>query len=195
MNISVITNNDFMFEGLKYMFCNKSFIVNRVIYSLTTDVFIRNSDLVIVDSVLNTYDAELVGRLHICGVNIIFLLNSVSRIEGTEREAVFIDAKLMGSEYLMMKQVFQKMGITLKQKSLSFTTREAHILYMILNGNSLKEIAHKLLISKRTVQTFVNIILYKLNTTKISGIFHRRNLIIDNLARRNMVFSRKSVPV
>ncbi|WBA54872.1 LuxR C-terminal-related transcriptional regulator (plasmid) [Klebsiella pneumoniae] len=45
---------------------------------------------------------------------------------------------------------------------------------MILNGYSIDEISRSLLISKKTVQSFVGIVLHKLNTTKISGIYRKK---------------------
>ncbi|WP_407289508.1 LuxR C-terminal-related transcriptional regulator [Raoultella planticola] len=186
MNIYVITNNHFMLEGLKCMFSENRLSVNKVIFSRVTDIVFSNSDVVIVDSELNTYDAERLRHLHISEVNIIFLLKPASGMGGIGREAIFIDTELTGSEYLMMRQIFKRMGINLKRDKLSFTKREARIIHLILNGYSLEEISRSLLISKRTVQTFVNIILNKLNTTKISSIYRCKSLIIDSLARKNL---------
>ncbi|WP_316242244.1 LuxR C-terminal-related transcriptional regulator [Klebsiella pneumoniae] len=56
----------------------------------------------------------------------------------------------------------------------------------VLNGYSIDEISRSLLISKKTVQSFVGIVLHKLNTTKISGIYRKKNLIIDSFARRSL---------
>jgi DNA-binding CsgD family transcriptional regulator len=66
------------------------------------------------------------------------------------------------------------MGINLKRDKLSFTKRETHVINMILNGYSIDEISRSLLISKKTVQSFVGIVLHKLNTTKISGIYRKK---------------------
>lgn len=67
------------------------------------------------------------------------------------------------------------MGINLKRDKLSFTKRETHVINMILNGYSIDEISRSLLISKKTVQSFVGIVLHKLNTTKISGIYRKKS--------------------
>lgn len=186
MNIYVITNNNFMLEGLKCLFSDNSLSVNRVMFSRVSDIAFSNSDVVIVESELNTGDAERLKQLHISPANLIFLLKPASGMGGIGREAVFIDTELTGNEYLMMRQAFKKMGINLKRDKLSFTKREAHIIHLILNGYSLEEISRSLLISKRTVQTFVSMILHKLNTTKISSIYRCKSLIIDSLARKNL---------
>nr|BEG97200.1 hypothetical protein [Klebsiella pneumoniae] len=83
----------------------------------------------------------------------------------------------------------QKHHYTLNQQVgsiTSFTKRETHVINMILNGYSIDEISRSLLISKKTVQSFVGIVLHKLNTTKISGIYRKKNLIIDSFARRSL---------
>ncbi|HCA9958065.1 TPA: helix-turn-helix transcriptional regulator [Klebsiella quasipneumoniae subsp. quasipneumoniae] len=185
MNIYVITNNNFMLEGLKCMFSGRSFSVNKVVFSRVSDIAFSNSDVVIVESELNTCDAERLKHLHFSPVNLIFLLKPTSGMGGIGREAVFIDTKLSGNEYLVMRRAFKKMGINLERDKLSFTKRESHIIHLILNGYSLEEISKILQISKRTVQTFVSMILHKLNATKISGIFRCKNLIIDSLIRKN----------
>ena len=111
------------------------------------------------ESELNTGDAERLKYLHISPVNLIFLLKPASGMSGTGREAVCIDTELSGNEYLMMRQAFKKMGINLKRDKLSFTKRETHVINMILNGYSIDEISRSLLISKKTVQSFVGIVL------------------------------------
>ncbi len=186
MNIYVITNNNFMLVGLKCMFSDNSLSVNRVVFSRVSDIAFSNSDVVIVESELNTGDAERLKYLHISPVNLIFLLKPASGMSGTGREAVCIDTELSGNEYLMMRQAFKKMGINLKRDKLSFTKRETHVINMILNGYSIDGISRSLLISKKTVQSFVGIVLHKLNTTKISGIYRKKNLIIDSFARRSL---------
>jgi DNA-binding CsgD family transcriptional regulator len=58
------------------------------------------------------------------------------------------------------------MRIHLKREKCVYQ-REAHIIHLILNGYSLVEISRRLLISIKTVQSYVNIILHKLNATKM----------------------------
>ncbi|HFP9334488.1 TPA: helix-turn-helix transcriptional regulator [Raoultella planticola] len=186
MNIYVVTNNNFMLEGLKCMFSDNSLSVNRVLFFRITEIVFSNSDVVIVESELKTCDAGRLKHLHISPVNIIFLLKPRSGMRGTGREAVFIDTELTGNEYLMIRQVFKKMRIHLKREKLAFTKREAHIIHLILNGYSLVEISRRLLISIKTVQSYVNIILHKLNATKISEIYRCKSLIIDSFARKNL---------
>ena len=50
MNIYVVTNNNFMLEGLKCMFSDNSLSVNRVLFSRITEIAFSNSDVVIVES-------------------------------------------------------------------------------------------------------------------------------------------------
>ena len=50
MNIYVVTNNNFMLEGLKCMFSDNSLSVNRVLLSRITEIAFSNSDVVIVES-------------------------------------------------------------------------------------------------------------------------------------------------
>ena len=69
MNIYVITNNNFMLVGLKCMFSDNSLSVNRVVFSRVSDIAFSNSDVVIVESELNTGDAERLKYLHISPVN------------------------------------------------------------------------------------------------------------------------------
>lgn len=57
MNIYVVTNNNFMLEGLKCMFSDNSLSVNRVLFSRITEIAFSNSDVVIVESELKTCDA------------------------------------------------------------------------------------------------------------------------------------------
>jgi DNA-binding CsgD family transcriptional regulator len=76
------------------------------------------------------------------------------------------------------------MRIHLKREKLAFTKREAHIIHLILNGYSLVEISRRLLISIKTVQSYVNIILHKLNATKISEIYRCKSLIIDSFQEK-----------
>lgn len=186
MNIYVITNNNFMLEGLKCMCSDNSLSVNRVVFSRVSDITFSNTDVVIVESGLNTCDVERLKHLHISPVNLIFLLKPVSGIGGMVREAIFIDTELKSSRFLMMRKIFKNIGFNLKKDKLSFTKRETHVINMILNGYSIDEISRNLLISKKTVQDFVSVILNKLNTTKISGIYRCKGLIIDSIARKNL---------
>lgn len=88
-----------MLEGLKCMFSDNSLSVNRVMFSRVSDIAFSNSDVVIVESELNTGDAERLKQLHISPANLIFLLKPASGMGGTGREAVFIDTELTGNEY------------------------------------------------------------------------------------------------
>ena len=96
-----------MLVGLKCMFSDNSLSVNRVVFSRVSDIAFSNSDVVIVESELNTGDAERLKYLHISPVNLIFLLKPASGMSGTGREAVCIDTELSGNEYLMMRQALK----------------------------------------------------------------------------------------
>jgi hypothetical protein len=54
------------------MFSDNSLSVNRVVFSRVSDIAFSNSDVVIVESELNTGDAERLKYLHISPVNLIF---------------------------------------------------------------------------------------------------------------------------
>ncbi len=115
-------------------------------------------------------------------------IKTAVRNEGTGREAVFIDTELTGNEYLMIRQVLKNADSS-EEGKVGVYQREAHIIHLILNGYSLVEISRRLLISIKTVQSYVNIILHKLNATKISEIYRCKSLIIDSFAGKICIFN------
>ena len=90
MNIYVVTNNNFMLEGLKCMFSDNSLSVNRVLFSRITEIAFSNSDVVIVESELKTCDAGRVKHPppHFTSQSHLFIKTAVRNEGGRSRSGI-----------------------------------------------------------------------------------------------------------